>query len=158
MNLPTGSARDHPQDFEVVVFDFEGVCTPTAGEFIARSGEVATLRPGLAAVIEQLRSRGVHIALLSNEFDRRWIASIDGFPDFDDVFVGSDNRIFKPDRRAFQRVLLAVGCDAHACLVIDDDETNCRVARSIGCAAIRFDPTDADVSWAAVLNASPTPM
>ena len=95
------------------------------------------------------------MVLLSNEFDRQWVTEIDGFPDFDHVFVGSDNRVFKPDRRAFQRVLLAVGCEADACLVIDDDETNCRVARSLGCHAIRFDSTDVDATWSAILSARP---
>ena len=43
----------------------------------------------------------------------------------------------------------------NVCLVIDDDETNCRVARSIGCHAVRFDPADVTASWATVLDATP---
>jgi len=41
-------------------------------------------------------------------------------------------------------------------LVIDDDAINCRVAQSIGCYAIRFDPTDAVATWATALAARPT--
>ena len=141
--------------FKVVVLDFDGVCTPTSGELIAAGGLLATLRPGLESVIAVLRERGSRIALLSNEFDRRWMVDIDGFPQFDYVFVGSDNQIFKPDRRAFQRVLLAAGCDPRECLVVDDDETNCRVARALGCPAIRFDPSDVVASWASIVTASP---
>lgn len=155
MNDAKGSGRSGVRSFDVVVFDFDGVCTPSPGEFIASPTELATLRPTLAAVIAQLRDRGAQIALLSNEFDRAWMSDIGQFPTFDHVFVGSDNRIFKPDRRAFQRVLHAVGCDAGRCLVIDDDEANCRVARSIGCHAVHFDPADVTASWATALNASP---
>jgi len=157
VNGAKGSARSRARGFDVVVFDFDGVCTPSPGEFIASRNELATLRPTLAPVIAQLRDRGSQIALLSNEFDRAWMSDIEEFPEFDHVFVGSDNRIFKPDRRAFQRVLYAVGCDANGCLVIDDDETNCRVARSIGCHAIQFDPDDVTASWAAALAAGPAP-
>lgn len=156
MNDPSRSPRSSVEAFEVVVFDFDGVCTPTSGEFIASSRALAPLRPMLSSVIAALRALGSKVALLSNEFDRQWISDIADFPDFDHVFVGSDNRIFKPDRRAFQRVLLAVGCDPQGCLVIDDDDTNCHVAQSIGCHAICFDPTDVVASWAAVLEARQT--
>jgi len=156
MSDASGTTRQGQRGFEVVVFDFDGVCTPSTGEYVASSGEIAPLRPSLSSVVQQLRDGGAQIALLSNEFDRRWITAIEGFPEFDHVFVGSDNRIFKPDRRAFQRVLLTVGCDADSCLVIDDDETNCRVARSVGCHAIRFDPTDVDETWLTILRARPT--
>jgi len=140
--------------FDVVVFDYDGVCTPSSGEFIAsRAMPLAPLRPLLSPVVAELRGRGSTIVLLSNEFDRDWIEQIDGFPEFDHVLVGSDNRIFKPDRRAFQRVLHATECEAARCLVIDDDEANVRVARSIGCEAVHFDPADVESSWTAVLNA-----
>lgn len=141
--------------FDVVVFDFDGVCTPSTSEFIANPTDLATLRPELSSTIEQFRSRGSQIALSSNEFDRQWITDIAGFPDFDHIFLGSDNRIFKPDRRAFQRVLLSVGCEASRCLVIDDDENNCQAARSIGCRAVHFDPADVAASWRAALGARP---
>ena len=155
MNVPSGMAPSDITTFRVIVLDFDGVCTPTAGEFIEADGPLGTLRPGLESVIDTLRGRGSAIALLSNDFDRQWMVEINGFPQFDHVFVGSDNQIFKPDRRAFQRVLLTVGCDPNDCLVVDDDETNCRVARSIGCRTVRFDPKDVSTSWAAVLSASP---
>ncbi len=149
--MTTGTTNGTPS------IDFEGVCTPSSNELIANPGGLEALRSELPSVIARFRDRGTQIALFSNEFDRCWIDEIEGFPAFDHIFVGSDNRIFKPDRRAFQRVLLTVGCDAHLCLVVDDDETNCRVARSIGCQAIHFDPADVASSWAAVLDARPTP-
>lgn len=151
----TAAATSSGGTFDVVVFDFDGVCTPSSSEFIANPTGLGALRAELPSVIARFRERGTQIALLSNEFDRRWMTDIEGFPVFDYVFVGSDNQIFKPDRRAFQRVLLTVGCDARQCIVVDDDETNCRVARSIGCQAVHFEPADAASSWAAVLDARP---
>ncbi len=140
--------------FDVVVFDYDGVCTPSSGEFIAsETTPLPSLRPRLSSVITELRDRGATIVLLSNEFDRQWIAQTEGFPEFDHVLVGSDNKVFKPDRRAFQRVLHVTGCEAENCLVIDDDETNIRVARSLGCPSVLFDATNVESSWAAVLTA-----
>lgn len=137
--------------FEVVVFDYEGVCTPSAREYIGdEARRLPPLRPELSSVIAELRGRGTSTALLSNEFDRAWASQIDGLSDFDHIFVGSDNRIFKPDRRAFERVLYVVGCAPEQCLFVDDDEVNVRVARSIGCDAVHFDTSDVAASWAAV--------
>lgn len=145
-----------PDGFDVVVFDYSGVCTPSASEFIAtNSPAVAPLRPRLASIITEFRERGSTIVLLSNEFDREWIRLIDDFPEFDHVLVGSDNRVFKPDRRAFQRVLHVTQCEPHRCLVIDDDIDNCRVAESIGCHSVRFDPSDVSTSWTDALSATP---
>jgi len=144
------------RNFDVVVFDYEGVCTPSSREFIEHErGELRPLRPELCGVIEELRIRGAALVLLSNEFDREWVAAIEDFPHFDHILVGSDNRIFKPDRRAFQRVLHVLGCQPTACLMVDDDETNVRVARSIGCEAIQFDTEDIAGSWAKILDARP---
>lgn len=141
--------------FDVVVFDYDGVCTPSAGEFIASEATpLPVLRPQLSSVVAELRERGSTIVLLSNEFNRQWISEIDDFPAFDHVLVGSDNRIFKSDRRAFQRVLHVTGCAAANCLVIDDDDTNVRVAQSIGCQTIHFDVDDAESSWTDVLAAA----
>lgn len=140
-----------------MVLDYDGVCTPSFRELVAEAGSVlAPLRSELSGVIDELRARGSQVALLSNEFDREWCADIEGFPAFDHIFVGSDNRIFKPDRRAFQRVLHVAKVQPAHCLVVDDNEDNCRVARSIGCAVVHFDPTDAAASWEAVLQSRPT--
>ena len=152
MSVPTSSEGGEP--FDLVVFDYDGVCTPSAREFI-EAGDVALdpIRPGLDGVIAAFRERGAAIALVSNEFDRSWMSMIDGFPEFDHVIVGSDNRIFKPDRRIFQRALRAAETVPNRCLVIDDDELNVRAARSVGCHAVEFDPDDAAGSWRRVLDA-----
>ncbi len=137
--------------FDVVVMDFDGVCTPSSQEFIADPVGLGPLRAGLSTVVAAMRDHGLQVVLLSNEFDRAWADEIDGFPHFDHIAVGSDNKIFKPDRRAFQRALHLTRCRPEASLVIDDDPTNCRVARSIGCHAIEFDTTDVAGSWATVM-------
>ncbi len=135
---------------DVVVFDFAGVCTPSPEEFTSGRSTLGPLRSGVAEIVAAVRRHGPQVVLLSNEFDRGWVEEIPGFPQFDHIAVGSDNSIYKPDRRAFQRVLHVVGSRPERCLVIDDDPTNCRVARSIGCRAIEFDTTDVTASWAAV--------
>ncbi|MGH1494031.1 MAG: HAD family hydrolase [Acidimicrobiales bacterium] len=138
----------------VVVFDFDGVCTPSHHEFITdASGALAPLRPGLAGVVNEIKARGLVTVLLSNEFDRSWVSTIEDFPAFDHVLLGTDNGICKPDRRAFQRVGLVTGHRAEECLVIDDDETNLSSAVSIGCRGVLFDDENPAGSWERVLTA-----
>ena len=139
---------------EVVVLDFDGVCTPSHREYASSTGSPAgPLRPELSGVVDELRAHGCTVVLLSNEFDRAWLSTTIGIPSFDHVFVGSDNGIAKPDRRAFQRVLLVADCAPGQCLVVDDDELNVHSARSIGCAGIVFDTSDPAASWARVTTA-----
>lgn len=152
----SGVQRLEDTAIHVVVLDYEGVCTPSHREFM--SGPLDPLRPELIEVVSELRERGCSVVLLSNEFDRAWLSSIDGMPRFDHVLVGSDNGICKPDRRAFQRALLVSDCPAGACLVVDDDETNVMSARSIGCQGVLFDTSDAPSSWRRVLAACLQPL
>lgn len=140
------------EQIRLVVLDFDGVCTPSAGEFIGSDTALPTIRPGLGSVVAKLRTRGASIVLLSNEFDRAWLSEIDGLPEFDNVFVGSDNNIFKPDRRAFQRALYVTENEPAQCLVVDDDLTNVTVAASIGCRAVHFDTTAVQRSWRTILD------
>ncbi len=148
----------YASEIRVVVFDFNGVCTPSHGEFLAESGSsLGPLRSGLAGVIGQIRKLKLVTVLLSNEFDREWLSTIEGIPAFDHVLVGTDNGICKPDRRAFQRVALVTGHRPEACLVIEDDETNLASAESIGCRGVLFDVGDAAGSWTRVLAACSLP-
>lgn len=142
------------QEIRVVVFDFNGVCTPSHREFLSdSSGAIPQLRPGLATTMVEIRDRDLVTVLLSNEFDSDWLSTIDGFPEFDHVLLGTDNGICKPDRRAFQRVALITGHRAEECLVIDDDEANLASAESIGCRVVLFDTYAPASSWTRVLAA-----
>ncbi len=141
----------------LVVLDFDGVCTPSAGEFIGSETALPTIRPELGSVVRELRARETDIVLLSNEFDRAWISEIDGLPEFDHILVGSDNNIFKPDRRAFQRALYVTETEPARCLVVDDDLANVTVAASIGCQAVHFDTTEVERSWRTLLDVAVGP-
>ncbi len=143
----------HVPEIKVVVFDFNGVCTPSHHEFMSDdAGPIALLRPGLAAVIDEVQRRGLMSVLSSSEFDREWLSTIEGFPVFDHVLLGTDNGICKPDRRAFQRVALVTGYSPDECLIVDDDETNLTSAQSIGYKGVLFDTADPAGSWERVLE------
>ncbi|MEO1060576.1 MAG: HAD-IA family hydrolase [Actinomycetota bacterium] len=122
--------------YELLVLDVGGVCVDRAG----RSDPAAT------ELVDAARERGIVVAVLSNELDE---ASADALPPVDHV-VACNTGIQKPDRRAFQRVLLLTGTDAAAALVVDDSADNVRGAEAAGAAALHFDPDDRSASWAAV--------
>jgi FMN phosphatase YigB (HAD superfamily) len=135
--------------FDLLILDFEGVCTPTVSQRIA-DPDLPLEHAAAQRVVERARSAGLTVVILSNEIDPGWIATHPVLADADHIVNCADNRIFKPDRRAFQRCLLLSGATAERTLVVDDDPDNVTVAASLGMTALRFDPDDVSGSWAAV--------
>ncbi len=138
----------------LLILDFDGVCTPSAAEHgcdeVVR--ELAT-RPEADDVVADAQRRGIVVAVLSNELDPAWIDELELLQTVDHVVNCADNRVFKPDRRAFQRCTLLTGARADETLVVDDQPDNVAVAQSLGMMAVLFDPSDAATSWAAVAAA-----
>ena len=100
------------------------------------------IRPGIRSLVDEAQHHGVIVAILSNEISEAWELSDDVFSIVDHVVACSDNRIFKPDRRAFQRCLLLADRSAAETLVVDDEPDNIAVAASLGMRTVRFDTTD----------------
>ncbi len=127
---------------ELLVLDFDGVCTYSAAELIGR-GAARTLadavRPEVEDLVQAIRRGGVAVAVLSNELSQDWIADVPLLAAVDHVVCCSDNGIFKPDRRAFQRCVLLAGVSPESTAVVDDSRDNVTVAGSLGMTAILFD-------------------
>ncbi len=126
---------------ELLVLDFDGVCTFSASELVDRAGVTlaATVRPQAEEVVTLAQERGVAVAILSNELSRGWIDDVPLLGAVDHVVCCSDNGIYKPDRRAFQRCALLAGVLPEQTLVVDDHPDNVTVAASLGMEAILFD-------------------
>lgn len=133
-----------------LILDFDGVCTPSAHELVtnadnggqARSGTVAgVIRPEAVSAMSAAQSAGLCTVILSNELDRGWLDGSDLASVTDEMVVGADNGIYKPDRRAFQRCLLATGVAAERAVLVDDHPDNVAVADTLGFLTVLFDTT-----------------
>lgn len=51
---------------------------------------------------------------------------------FDDLFLSFEMHLSKPDKEIFRSVVNRAGILPHETLLVDDSETNCAVARSLG--------------------------
>ncbi len=145
-----------------LILDFDGVCTRSARELTADSasdgselsGSIADIiRPEAVAAMTTAKAAGMTTVVLSNDLDRSWLDGLELEECTDHVIVGSDNGIFKPDRRAFQRCLLVADCRPEWSLVVDDQADNIAVADSLGIRTVLFDtesPSAISASWAIV--------
>ena len=127
----------------MLILDFGGVCTFTAAEVIALELEpsdlASSVRPEAEAVVQAAKAAGSQVAILSNELSVEWVGRVPLLQQVDYVVCCSDNGIYKPDRRAFQRCLLLSGAEAEKTLVVDDEADNVTVAASLGMTAVPFE-------------------
>ena len=140
---------------ELLILDFAGVCTPSASELITSGSDTSaiSIRPECEAVVSAAQAAGITVAILSNEISRDWADDVPLLSTVDHVVACSDNNIFKPDRRAFQRCLLLTGAEAERTLVVDDSSDNITVASSLGMQTVLFDASDPTASWQEVRDA-----
>lgn len=138
-------------NFDLLLLDFGGVCTPSHEEYLTapspESTSLSHVRDACIRVVLQARTEGLVVAVLSNEVDMSWPHSRAFLQSVDHVFACSDNRIFKPDRRAYERALLITGIGAAKTLFVDDEPDNIAGAIGVGLAAVLFDLADPEASW-----------
>lgn len=99
--------------------------------------------PATAAVLEALRARGSHLALLSNmpvrmseifAADDAWAAP------FEHLFFSGQLRLGKPDRRIYDHALGRLGAAPADVVFIDDKAENIDTAREIGMRTVHHTP------------------
>ena len=101
-------------------------------------------------VVLAAQALGMQVSVLSNEIDRAWVEQSTLLAQVDHILACSDNGIFKPDRRAYQRALLMSRCAPERTLFVDDEVDNVRGAEGAGLAALLFDTGDPVGSWTAI--------
>jgi putative hydrolase of the HAD superfamily len=104
--------------------------------------------PRMIRYLAELRERGLHTALLTNnvrEWEPLWRAKL---PELDEIFEVVVDSAFvgmrKPERRIYELTLerLGDGLRAEECLFVDDLEVNCEGARAVGMTAVRFEDAE----------------
>lgn len=97
--------------------------------------------PGTRAIIEDLRTRGVRLGLLSVHA-REWVDYCQQRFRYHELFdaraYSFEAGVSKPDLRAYQEVVERLSVFPSGCVYIDDQEENLQVPRKMGMHAIRF--------------------
>jgi len=96
---------------------------------------------GTEQIVRELKESGYPLGLLSIHA-REWVEycerEFDHHRYFDAVVYSYECGLSKPDRRAYERALEALGARAENTLFIDDAEENVQAARELGMQAIQF--------------------
>ncbi|WP_420444549.1 HAD family hydrolase [Candidatus Poriferisodalis sp.] len=125
-------------------------------EYITRH----TLSPGLKGVLEDVTSRGIRVACLSNDVSEWAALQRDhfGLAEFIDPWcISGDIGIRKPDAEAYRSLLSAIGADPRECLFVDDRRENVDAARSVGLEAVLFGTRHfASLDWLRIALVGPS--
>ncbi len=99
-----------------------------------------TLYPDTAAVLNDLRGRGIRTAVVSNiAWDIRTVLAAGGAV-ADECVLSFEAGVAKPDRRIFEVALDRLGVDAADAVMVGDSEENDGAARELGCDFLLVDP------------------
>lgn len=139
-----------PRPFDLLLLDYGGVCTPSHEEYLAATAPIGDIRPEGVRVVENAQAAGIAVVILSNELDPSRAEPNAVLSIVDHVICGMDNKIFKPDRRAYERALRLSGCDAARTFYVDDEADNVAGANGIGMATMLFDTANASHQWAEI--------
>jgi putative hydrolase of the HAD superfamily len=106
----------------------------------------------MLAIIDEVRSHGVPVAILSNELELflgpQWFDRFSVFKNVDAIVDATQTQIFKPDSRAYQLALDAIHVGAPEALFVDDQPRNVQGALETGLAALHFDIARVDETLA----------
>ena len=117
-----------------------------AAQFAAYVGHfsktVADVVPGVWAIVDRLRARGVPLHVITNWSAETWPMALKLHPRLRDSFgvtiVSGVEGVAKPDRRIFELLTTRAGVAAQECVFIDDSLSNVDGARLAGMDAIHF--------------------
>lgn len=141
------------------VSELSGENWTTMAEFVkaARGRDPAeVIRPEALNAINIARNNACKLAILSNELDLFYGADFRRklpFMEWFDVIIDATyTEILKPDPRAYQACVDALGIDAAGCVFVDDQYRNIVGALNAGMQAVHFDVQQPQKSYEQALN------
>lgn len=146
-------SKDDEPRYELLIVDFVGVCTAPFADLTRTADHTSAavpVHPQAVSVIQSARAAGIAVVVLSNDLPEATIKATPLLAAIDDTISLANSAITKPDRRAFERVMLAQQVPANRTLVVDDSPDNIRGARSAGAKALHFNPSTPRHSWKAI--------
>ena len=146
-------STDGELPYGLLIVDFVGVCTAPLAD-LAQTADPASatvpVHPQAESVIQSARAAGIAVVVLSNDLPEATIEATPLLAAINDTISLANSAITKPDRRAFERVMLAQQVPANRTLVADDSPQNVRGAKSAGATALNFNPSTPHHSWTTI--------
>ena len=139
--------------YELLILDFVGVCTAPLADLAQTADHTNPAVPvhqWAEPVIRDAQATGVVVVVLSNDLPESTIKATPLLTAIDATISLADSAITKPDRRAFERVMLTHQISANRTLIVDDSLENIHGAQSTGATTLHFDPSTPHHSWKAV--------
>ena len=153
------SERDYWKSRTAEVGKLTGQNWSEMSDFVraARGAEPdAVIRPEFRTTIAACKAAGVRLAILSNELDLFYGADfrekLPFLKDFEVIVDATYTGILKPDARAYELVLQALGLPAADCVFVDDQLRNIKGAEALGLPAVHFDVMAPSQSYAEALR------
>ena len=110
------------------------------------------IRPEAMAMLDFCQDRGLRTGILTNDMrdfnEPGWSDRVEFVQRVDEVIDGSITGVLKPDPRAYEIAIEALGTAPAATLFIDDQPFNIEGAQSVGLQTVWFDVTDPVGSYA----------
>ena len=109
------------------------------------ASDIFTLNTPIVGVLDELKSRGYRLVLLSNTSIFHYEFVRDQFPvleRFDDFVLSFEVQAMKPDPQIFETALKKIGCDAPDCFYTDDIPQYVEAGRRHGLDAEVFTTVD----------------
>lgn len=96
---------------------------------------------GTRKIIEELKSRGLKLGLLSVH-GKEWVDYLEKKFDYHKLFHSKmysfEAGISKPDRKSYELILEKLNAEPKECLFVDDNEKNTNAAKELGIEVINF--------------------
>lgn len=153
------SERDYWKSRTAEVGKLTGQNWSEMSDFVraARGAEPdAVIRPEFRTTITACKAAGVRLAILSNELDLFYGADfrekLPFLKDFEVIVDATYTGILKPDARAYELVLQALGLPAADCVFVDDQLRNIKGAEALGLPSVHFDVMAPSQSYAEALR------
>ena len=134
----------YARTLEVLGIDQSGLGQTLGEEYVKRSPRQRNLMPGALEVLEELKSRGHRIVILTNGFDevQRIKVENSGISPFVDCVLTSDELGYKkPDPKCFKSAFERTGCSPDDSWMIGDDfHADIMGAAAVSMRQVFFDP------------------
>jgi len=119
---------------------------------IAFADPAECIRPEAMATLDECQARGLRTGILTNDMrdfnEPGWSDRIEFVQRVDQVIDGSITGVLKPDPRAYEIAVEALGVAPGSVLFIDDQPFNIDGAQSVGLQTVWFDVKDPAGSYA----------
>ena len=122
--------------------------TISARDMMERIGETSAPRPSMLEAIRRIRSKGLRVAALTNNWAPGGEGASDGnplLPLFDVFLESSVEGLRKPDPRIYELVCKRLGVPPEEAVFLDDIGANLKPARAMGMTTLKVETPEASL-------------